>query len=219
MSKLQKLYDTIDNLRELQLPVDDNLQQAMEQLETKIIQSEVIPSLQASMQPIIRQIRSKVVLVVDWDPESAELTISKTRRGHVIRAEEGIVLYHSANNNYHSPASVDTNKPQRKVTNPITSLRVTLPNGKVIEDKMALNVFIRTLEWFGLPNVEQLGIMLAGQPLVGKKRAKYAQKVTPNGFYISVNSSTIQKQRLLLTIAKRLGKTIQVDILSRSDIG
>lgn len=215
MTKLETLYSTIENLHDLGLSIGEDLQQNIEKLETELIQNEVIPQLQRSMEPIMRQVRNKVVLVVDWDPSQSELVISKSRRGRIVVSNSDMVLYRSANN---PRPQVDPDKPkiQRTTKNPISVLRVTLPDGRVWVDKIAENTFIRTLEYFGLSRVQQLGLEVGGQPLVSRTIEARRQKITPDGYYISVNTSTQQKRSLLEKVARALGVKLKIVVLERS---
>lgn len=103
-------------------------------------------------------------------------------------------------------------KENRKGTKgPRTNLRVVY-NGESFENEKAVTTFIKVMKKIGLERVCSLGMIWCKIPLVDtKKNEKYTQKYE-NGYYINVNSSTIQKQKQLYDIAERLGLKMLVEI-------
>ena len=65
MTKLQKLYSTIQNLKELGLELGEDLLKQTSDLEQDIIKNEILPVLSEKIEPIIGQIESELVLVLD----------------------------------------------------------------------------------------------------------------------------------------------------------
>ena len=68
MTKLEKLYSTIQNLKELGLELGDDLLKQTKKLEQKIIKKEILPVISEKIKPIIGQIQRELVLVVDYVP-------------------------------------------------------------------------------------------------------------------------------------------------------
>ena len=64
MTKLQKLYSTIQNLKELGLELGDDLLKQTSELEQEIIKNEILPVVSEKIEPIISQIQRELVLVV-----------------------------------------------------------------------------------------------------------------------------------------------------------
>ena len=98
---------------------------------------------------------------------------------------------------------------------PKINFRVTFPDGMVVADKKAKNVFAKSLVRLGADKVAALGIVMAGEPLVGKKSVF---KKTPvqiatlgGGLFVNTHSSTASKMALLGKIATRLGVAVKID--------
>ncbi len=83
MTKLEKLYQLIEGLKELGLPIDKEILAAVDQQEEELIQNEVIPRLLESIQSIISEIKRPVTLTINYLPdEPLTVTTSKTRDCH-----------------------------------------------------------------------------------------------------------------------------------------
>jgi len=68
MTKLEKLYSTIQNLKELGLELGEDLLKQTNELEHEIIRKEILPVISENIEPIISQIQRELVLVVDYVP-------------------------------------------------------------------------------------------------------------------------------------------------------
>lgn len=51
MATLKELYTTLISLRDMNLPVDDKLLKAADNLEEKIIKEEILPALSQNIEP------------------------------------------------------------------------------------------------------------------------------------------------------------------------
>ncbi len=79
MTKLEKLYSTIQNLKELGLELGEDLLKQTNELEQEIIKKEILPVISENIEPIIGQIQRELVLVVfRWFP--IRLIISTIKR-------------------------------------------------------------------------------------------------------------------------------------------
>lgn len=101
-----------------------------------------------------------------------------------------------------------------------TKLKVTFPNGQVINENKAIDTFIRTIQKFGVDRVKRLEV-ISGAPLISDKAfnvgVKKKYKQIPNtAFYINVNHSTDLKRQYLEKIAKMLDEKITVQIEDRN---
>jgi hypothetical protein len=94
-----------------------------------------------------------------------------------------------------------------------TVLRITMPNGRVIQRPTAAQAMADAIEAFGIEKVRALGHKVSGVDLVSKsKHEKYAQ-TTVGRYFICTHSNTESKKKLLIQIAKSLGQKIKVEIL------
>lgn len=69
MSRLSKLYQTMENLKELVLSINEDLIQEANELEEEIIKKEILPVLSKTIEPALQPVKRELVLVVDYVPE------------------------------------------------------------------------------------------------------------------------------------------------------
>lgn len=94
-----------------------------------------------------------------------------------------------------------------------TNLRITMQDGRVIQQPTAAGAMVEVIKAFGIKKVSNLGHKVCGVDLVSKSRhEKYGQNRTGD-YLICTHSSTKNKQNLLLEIAKSLGQKITVEIV------
>jgi hypothetical protein len=62
MNKLEELYSALNSLKKFNLPIEDKLLKAVDELEEEIIKTEVLPSITKDIEPRLRQIKRKLVL-------------------------------------------------------------------------------------------------------------------------------------------------------------
>ena len=63
MTRLEKLYQSIANFKELGLALNQEMLQKADNLEEELIKNEVIPRLTGSIEPIITQIQRPIVFL------------------------------------------------------------------------------------------------------------------------------------------------------------
>ena len=68
MSRLSKLYEAMETLRKEGLPVDENLERKVNELEEDIIKKEILPVLSKTIEPALQSVKRELVLVVDYVP-------------------------------------------------------------------------------------------------------------------------------------------------------
>lgn len=66
MTKLRKLYNIIQNSKELDLELGADLLKQKADFEQEIIKNEILPIISEKIEPIITQIERELVLVVDY---------------------------------------------------------------------------------------------------------------------------------------------------------
>lgn len=103
-------------------------------------------------------------------------------------------------------------KPHAK--GPKQNLRITLPNGRVIQRPTAAAALVDAIEALGLEKVRALDLHVTGVPLVGtKKHDKYGQKQFGHWF-VCTHSNTASKKTLLEKIGNKLHQPIQVELIA-----
>ena len=82
MSTLSELYITMENLRKLNLLIDERLKQEAAKLEEDLIRTEILPTLTEKIEPALEQVQRELVLVVDYVP-GIPLKVSISRKRNI----------------------------------------------------------------------------------------------------------------------------------------
>ena len=93
-------------------------------------------------------------------------------------------------------------------------LRVTFPDGFVIEDRNVSKTFAKTIEMCTPDLVKELNIVLAGVDLVSDKVTEQygrAQRQINDGSYVMTHMSTEKKREILQYISNSLGLDLKID--------
>lgn len=212
MTNLEKLYQSIANLKELGLPLHEETLKAVDNLEEDLIKNEIIPRLSDSIEAIITQIQRPIVLVVDYVPGEA-LSVRLTRKRVI--TEEGETKQYSL---APQPNNERTKKTDKTITSAPksswTGLMVTFPNGKVINNRYAYETLIEVIETVGIKKVEALGLKHLGLDFVSKTRDDfYNQHELPGGYLILTHSSTDKKKRQIEEISEKLNLSLKVEVV------
>lgn len=103
---------------------------------------------------------------------------------------------------------------------PNTKLKVTFPDGTILNDFYAYRTFVGAIQKIGVEQVMELGIKRCRVFLVGKEMSdKYSnsQIKVGNGIYVLTHSSTEGKKRDLELIARKLKLKLKVDIIKSEE--
>lgn len=68
MSKLEELYQSIETLRKLGVPLNDEQLKSLDSFEEDLIKNEVLPALSQDIAPRLNPIKRDLVLVVEYHP-------------------------------------------------------------------------------------------------------------------------------------------------------
>lgn len=101
--------------------------------------------------------------------------------------------------------------PQKRKTH---ILRVTYPNGKVVENRVVSRTLIEVVKNAGLEQVRDLGIMLNGCNLVSNTVIniyRSSQKSVGNGLYVMTCCDTNAKQKIIQQISGSLNLNLRVE--------
>ena len=212
MSTLSELYITMENLRKLNLPIDERLKQEAAKLEEDLIRTEILPTLTEKIEPALAQVQRELVLVVDYVP-GAPLKVSISRKRNITDVLPDAVEIKP------DPVVEHTEKKKgskKVVTNPRTRLRITMPDGSIIEEHTAWESLQKFILHVGVEKVRAVGLIANKIPLVSNtvdKKYKTAQKPLGNGWLLMTCSDTATKRKQILAIASNLGMKISVDII------
>jgi hypothetical protein len=96
-------------------------------------------------------------------------------------------------------------------------LRVTCPDGRIIEERMVYKTLIEVIQCAGALKVQSLGIFLNGVNLVSETvmlRYKISQKPIESGLYVMTCSDTSTKQRIIEQISEAFNMGLIVEKVS-----
>lgn len=213
MSNLQDLYKAIETLRKNNIPIDENLSKRLDEAEEQIIRDEILPIIGKNIEPTLRQIQRKLVLVVDYDP-SAPISVRMTRK-RVITDETETKKYPLLP--IEKPASIKKQKPH-VIVNPQTRLKVSFPDGVVLQDKNATTTLLMAIEKIGPERVAGLGISVDKANLVSKTPSTAlgnGEWHQVNDWYVNTHSNTRGKAAQLRKISKRLQLNLKIEIVDK----
>ncbi len=235
MSKLQVLYEAREKLKSFGIEPNADLEKQLSELEEKIIRDEIVPIITNKVEPVLKQVKREVVIVVEHSPETGiNVYLSRKRNVTSVLSDAISISSNQAQTSIYN-ATESVSRPQRAVestrierprSGPIkraTSLRVTFPDGTVISDSRAVETLKKCIIKFGPERVAQLCLQpvdsilqLNRVNLVTKKRDEmYAnrQHNIGNGWLVFTCSNTPSKKRQIEAIAKALGIKIRVEIV------
>ena len=120
------------------------------------------------------------------------------------------------------PRFLEAAKKLYQVTNdtesntPISRLKITFGNGKVIQETQAAETFRQFVMTVGVEQVQSLNIKVCKIPLISNtlhEKYQRAQKPLGNGRFLMTCSNTKTKKRDIERIAKALGIQVTVEIV------
>lgn len=212
MSRLSDLYKAMETLRKEGLSLNEDLEIQVSELEENIIKKEILPIVTETIAPALKQVQRELVLVVDYvpgSPISVHLSRKRNFTAGITDAKEILP----------DPQVEHKEFGQRNPTSnkvPATRLRITLADGRVIQESQAAETFRQFVMMIGPERVRSLGITQCKVPLISNtldKKYKRAQKSVGNGWYLMTNSSTQTKKHDIENIARKLNIKVKVDIV------
>ena len=99
-----------------------------------------------------------------------------------------------------------------------TKLKVTFPDGQIINENEAIDTFIKAMQEFGFDKVKQMSVS-GGMSIISDKAdnglKKEFRRIPNTTFYINSNNSTDAKKKLIEKISKMLRMEIKVEIVAK----
>lgn len=235
MSKLQVLYEAREKLKSFGIEPNADLEKQLSELEEKFIRDEVMPIITDKVEPVLKQLKREVVIVVDHSPENG-IKVYLSRKCNATSALSDAISI-SSNQQESSTYNVadPTPRPQRVAESAriershsggmkkATVLRVTFSDGTVICENKAVETLKKCILKIGPEAVAQLCMRAVDSclqrnrvNLVSKIRnEKYAnrQHAIGNGWLVFDNTSTKDKKCQIEAIAKALGIKVRVEVV------
>ena len=212
MSRLSDLYKAMETLRKEGLSLNEDLEKQVSELEEDIIKKEILPVVTQTIEPALKQVQRELVLVVDYHP-GEPISVSLSRKTNISELLDAKLLEQDPQVEHRN--GTKRRKPVERV-NEKTILRVTFPDGKVIQDKKAKITITETIRRIGFMKVRNIGIAFCGVPIVSNTRdRKYGKAQVPveGGFYVMTHSSTNDKKKQLDKISKELHLGLIVEVI------
>lgn len=212
MSKLSKLYELRRLSQEFGMEWTEKQERQLEAEEEHLIKNEVLPVVTKSIEPALSQVERELVLVVDYVP-GTPLKVSLSRKRNLLEALEDVVEIKP------DPEVEHTEKRKggkKVVTNPRTRLRISMPDGSIIEERTAWESLQKFILRVGVEKVRAVGLIANKIPLVSNtvdKKYKTAQKPLGNGWLLMTCSDTATKRKQILAIAESAGLNVNVEII------
>lgn len=212
MTRLEKLYNIIDNAQELGIELGDDVARQVEELEEQIIKGEILPALSHDIEPRLNPIKRNLVLVVEYSPDEP-IRVALSRKVKIKDFADAKVFTPESRTEL-SPVQELKASNDPIVRKPTEGIRVAFPDGTVICRRTAISTFIATIHRIGFERVAGLRILHAGINIVSRIR-----RSTENGhicqqkvgeWYIFSNTNNRQKMRDLRNISDRLGLYLQI---------
>ena len=210
MTQLEKLYQSIQNLKELGVQLPPKLIEETSRVEEEIIKNSIIPALADTISPIIQQIQREIILVVEYVPDEP-LSVRLTRKRSMTMPidQEASIAVPRREFIEREPFTISSHSKSSK-----TVLSVKFPEGKTISNRFAYDTLLETIKSIGHEKVKGLNIVYCGVPLVSDKKDDfYTQHELTRGVYIMTHSATKVKKEQLDEISKKLGLGLKVEIV------
>lgn len=210
MTKLEKLYQTIQNLKELGYRLDEKMLNDLDNLEAALIETEVLPALANAISPTLNQLQRALTLEVIYVPD--EPLSVRLMRGE---ENEGAAFGEPEDSNEENPARTRrtfTMSPHTKGRR--TALKVHFPDGTVIREYYAARTLVEVIRKVGPERIQPLGLAANGVPLVSRERDEfYKQHDLGDGTLVMTHTSTRVKKDLLDEVSNALGLGLEVEIV------
>lgn len=219
MSQLKKLYQTMTNLKELGLKINDDLIDEVNKLEEEIIKREILPVLTEKIEPALSPVERELVLVVDYVPnQPLSVRISRKRNFAAEIPDAKIIeldpeVEHSERGQFSAVITRGN----------ATKLIVKFPDGTVIAEPKATETFVKAVKKIGVEKVrsvvEKENLVFCRVPVISNRRdSKYgkSQKDLGGGWLLITHSNNPMKKNFLDKVSEVLN--LNLIVLIKSDI-
>ncbi len=223
ISKLQKLYNELNRLKESGEDVVADIRAEINNLELLILKDEVFPKAMLELANQLSAFRCTVDSSFQFDGNGViDYTFCKSGTMSLIREK----LKGEYNPPKISKKDIDKRQKQTEISkremiinSALKKIKVTFPDGRVVCDKKVLNTLLAVVEYAGVENVVALEIkggIKKGQRLIDRyfdPRYGKAIKSLGNGWYINTCSDTQKKYRYIKRINDSLNLNLTIELV------
>lgn len=216
MSRLSKLYQTMENLKELGFSINEDLIQEANELEEEIIKKEILPVLSKTIEPALQPVKRELVLVVDYVPEqplSVHLSRKRNFTAELTDAKEMVLDPEVTHRNNGSRLDEKTER------GPARDMTVVFPDGTIISEKTAVETLINVVKKIGVAEVrkvvEEYNLKFCKVPVISNRRdAKYgkSQKDLGGGWLLITHSNNPMKKAFIEKVSEVLHLGVKVTL-------
>ena len=198
--------------------------QMIAMLQEGILKNSILPKVKPFVDSLEQESLTGKALIIDFLNSQGKVYLTSDNKDLAQLCSSATLIY-ECNSSYSSIEKKDNSKDPTKETHknkerknvtgkaPRKGLKVTFPDGEVIEGQYAADVFAKAIAKIGARRVMDLGLVSSGFPLVGTTPPdKYQYKEIPGGYYIPVNSPSERKKQYLEQIADALHIDLSVSI-------
>ena len=196
MDKLNKLYEAVEMLEALGLPVSIDQQNAIDQMEKEYLQDEIIPLIKQELEPMVEKLRNQFNMKISYNKDlGLDIKLSEATK-------QNPSLF---------PSLEERGARKKKFI-----IRVKFPDNRVSCQKIVSNTFADVIKYAGAKNVERLGITLFGENIISSSRLeneRYAaaqQEIEP-GIYLCTYCDTDKKLEILKMINRELNLNLIIE--------
>ena len=210
MTNLEELYTAINLLRKQGLEPDDALMAKVAEREEELIKKEILPIVTEKIEPTLKQIKRKLTLVVDYNPD-VPVRVRLSHDESKFKEEDFVDLTPDPQATHGTHVIVNPSKHASP-----TGIRVIRKDGSIIQEKFAGETLVAAIKEAGVRKVRDLGIICCKVPLVSTtKDKKYGDtqvEVEP-GIFIIKHSNNKMKKAFLEKISKAFNLGWKIEII------
>ena len=217
MSKLEELYQSIETLKKLGVPINDEQLKSLDSFEEDLIKNEVLPALSQDIAPRLNPIKRDLVLVVEYHP-GQPISVALSRKVKIrdfVGAKALTPVSVPVSDPIKPAADRENSAPSKHIENFTKGLKVSFPDGTVIWRKSAIETYIATIKHVGYERVATMNINHGGYNAVSRtKRPTEPGRIwqhESDGWYIYSNISNRQKIDDLKYISEKLGLRLRIE--------
>lgn len=215
LETLKEDYSLRANLKRKHLKVQDELEDEIDDLEQSLITSKIIPELEQYAKTLLSDLECEVYLAIKKDANGAvevndELSCTPTNF-----TKQSIQQQNPQPAPVQSPSGAILITPLNIQEAQGRDMRITV-NGKVFQERNAIQTFIEALKYIGLDEVAKVGIMCSGYNLVDSRERKDGGKKwqqQEGNKWVYVYFSNVTKAKYLMQIAEELNKNIKIEAI------
>ena len=215
LETLKEDYALRASLKRKHLKVQDELEDEIDDLEQSLITSKIIPELEQYAKTLLNELECEVylaikkdtngVVVVDDELSCAATSVCEKENEHPISQSSPVAST--------SDAILITSQNIQEIQG--RDLRITV-NGKVFQERNAIQTFIEALKYIGLDEVAKVGIICSGYNLVDTRHRldggrRWQQQEGDKWVYVYF--SNVTKVNYLMQIAKALKVDIKIEAI------